>query len=102
MLFDWTSATKEASLAHVGEGSVMDDDHRELVRRLFAAATEFIEAAHEAAVAGQSADIVAEDYGAAARRLQAMARDIAALAEAAMIVAVPGFNQRRHWPERSR
>ncbi len=80
----------------------MDDDHRELVRRLFTAATELIEAAHEAAVAGQSAEIVAEDYGAAARLLQATARDIAALAAAAMIVAVPGFNQRRDWPERSR
>jgi hypothetical protein len=30
----------------------MDDDHRELVRRLFAAATEMTETAHEAATAG--------------------------------------------------
>ena len=32
----------------------MDEDHRELLRRLFAAATELTETAHEAAIAGQS------------------------------------------------
>ena len=64
----------------------MDDDHRELVRRLFAAATARIEAAHEAAVAGQSGEIAAEDYAAAAHRLQAAAQDIAALAEAARVI----------------
>ena len=53
-------------------------------------------------VAGHSAEIVAEDCGMAARRLQVIALDIAALAEAAMIVAVPGFNQRRDWPKRLR
>ncbi len=37
----------------------MDDDHRELVRRLFAVATELIELAHDAAVAGQSDQITA-------------------------------------------
>ncbi len=65
----------------------MDDDHRELVRRLFAAATARIEAAHDAAVAGQSSEIVAGDYAAVARRLQAVARDIVALAEAARVIA---------------
>ena len=80
----------------------MDDNQQELVRRLFAAATELIEAAHEAAVVGQSAEITAEDYAVAARGLQATARDIATLAEAAMIVAVPSFNQRRDWPEHLR
>ena len=80
----------------------MDDDQQELVRRMFAAATELTEAAHEAAVVGQSAEITAENYAETARRLQATARDITALAEAAMIVAVPGFNQRQDWPERSR
>ena len=58
----------------------MDDDHRELVRRLFAAATEMTETAHEAAIAGQSEALTAEAYAAAARRLQGTARDIAALA----------------------
>ena len=80
----------------------MDDDHRELVRHLFAAATDLIETAHEAAVSGQSSEITTEDYAAAARTLQAMARDAAALAEAAMIVANLGINQRRNRPKRSR
>ena len=74
----------------------MDNDHRELLRRLFAAATELIETAHEAAVEGQSGDIVAETYAAASRRLQATARDVAVLAEAAMIVANFGINQHRN------
>ena len=65
----------------------MDDDYRELVRRLFAAATEMIETAHDAAVAGQSGEIAAGDYTEAARRLQGAARDIATLAEAALIIA---------------
>ena len=70
----------------------MEDDDRELIRHLFAAATTRIEAAHEAAVAGQSGEIAAEDYAAAARRLQAAARDIAILAEAARVIAA----DRRH------
>ena len=65
----------------------MDDDHREITRHLFAAATARIETAHEAAVAGQSGEIAAGDYAAVARRLQAAARDIAALAEAARVIA---------------
>ena len=65
----------------------MDDDHRELLRRLFAMATALIETAHEAAVAGQAIDIAAGDYAAVARRLQAAARDVAALAEAALVIA---------------
>ena len=80
----------------------MDDDHRELVRRLFAAATALIETAHEAAAAGQSGEIAAGDYAAAARTLQATARDAAALAEAAMIVADLGISQRRNRPKNSR
>jgi hypothetical protein len=67
----------------------MDDDHRELVRRLFAAATALIETAHDAAIAGQSGAIAAGDYAEAARRLQGTARDIAALAEAATVIAGP-------------
>ena len=71
----------------------MDDDHRELVRRLFASATELIETAHDAAVAGQSGEIAAGDHAEAARRLHAAARDIAVIAEAATIVANLGINQ---------
>ena len=65
----------------------MDDDDRELVRRLFAAATALIETAHDAATAGQSGEIAAGDYAAAARRLQAAAQGIAALAEAVRVIA---------------
>ncbi len=80
----------------------MDDDHRELVRRLFAAATELIETAHDATVAGQSSEIVAEDYAETARRLHATARDVAILAEAAMIVANLGINQHSTQSKHSR
>ena len=65
----------------------MDEDHRELVRCLFAAATALIETAHEAAIAGQSEALTARAYAGAARRLREAARDIAALAEAAAVIA---------------
>ncbi len=80
----------------------MDDDHRELVRRLFVTATELIETAHNAAVAGQSSEIAAEDHAEAARRLQATARDVAVLAEATMIVANLGINQHPNRRKRRR
>ncbi len=67
----------------------MDDDHQELVRHLFAAATALIETAHDAAIAGQSGAIAAGDYAEAAHRLQGAARDIAALAEAAAVIVGP-------------
>ncbi len=65
----------------------MDNYHRELVRLLFATAPALIETAHNAAVAGQAGEIAAGDYAAVARRLQAAAQDIAALAEAARVIA---------------
>ncbi len=65
----------------------MDDDHRELVRRLFAAMAEMTETAHEAAIAGQSEALTARAYAEAARQLEAAARDIAALAEAVAVIA---------------
>ncbi len=68
----------------------MDEGHRELARRLFVAAVEITETAHEAATAGQSGALSAGDYTEAARRLQGAARDIAALAEAATVIAGPG------------
>ncbi len=67
----------------------MDDDHREPVRRLFVAAVEITETAHEAATAGQSEALTVGDHAEAARRLEAAARDIAALAEAAAVIASP-------------
>ena len=80
----------------------MDDDDRELVRRLFAAATALIETAHDAAAAGQSSEIAAGDYAAAARTLQAMARDVAALAEAAMVIVGEADGHQIDRPERTR
>ncbi len=65
----------------------MDDDHRELVRRLFVAMAEMTETAHEAAIAGQSEALSAGDYAKAARQLEAAARGLAALAEAATVIA---------------
>ena len=67
----------------------MDEDHRELVRRLFAAATEMTETAHESTIAGQSKALTAGDYANAAHRLQGAARDIAALAEAVAVILGP-------------
>ncbi len=67
----------------------MDEDHRELVRRLFVAAATRIETAQEAAIAGQSAALTAGDYASAAGRLRGVARDITALAEAATVIAGP-------------
>ena len=80
----------------------MDDDHRELVRRLFAVATELIETAHDAAVAGQSDQIAAENYAEAARRLLATVRDVAVLAEAATIVANSSVERSRNRRKRPR
>ena len=65
----------------------MDEGHREPVRHLFAAATDMIETAHDAATARQSGALSAEDYVAAAQQLRGVARGIAALAEAAAVIA---------------
>ena len=51
----------------------MEDDHREPVRRLFVAAAEMTETAHEAAIAGQSETLTARDNAAAAQQLEAAA-----------------------------
>ncbi len=80
----------------------MDDDHRELVRRLFAAATALIETAHDATVEGQSEALTARANAEAAQRLEAAARDIAALAEAATVIASPVKDGVRTDPESPR
>ncbi len=64
----------------------MDDDDKELVRRLMAKATAMLEDTVETTVAGQSDRLSAPGYARAARRLQAAARDIATIAEAAAVV----------------
>ncbi len=68
----------------------MDDDRRELLRRLFAAATELTETVHDAATAGQSGALKADDYAEAAGRLRTAAGNVAVLANAAMVMARPG------------
>ena len=80
----------------------MDDDHRELAHRLFAAATAMLEDAIETAVAGQSPRSPSSKLAGHARALQASARDIAVIAEAAMIVAGKGINQHRRRSKRPR
>ncbi len=76
----------------------MDEDDRELLRRLFVAATQRIEDAHEVAVAAQSGALAARDYADAAHRLLAAARDLAALAEAAAVIAEPAGKGARAGP----
>lgn len=71
----------------------MEDDDRELLGRLFVAATVLIENAHEIAIAGQSSTLSASDYAATARRFQVASQDITALADAAMVVANPSANR---------
>ncbi len=67
----------------------MDDDRKELVRRLSTMATEILEDAHEAAIEGQSAELRSQDYARCARRFQSAARQIAAVAETMIIVVSP-------------
>ncbi len=79
----------------------MDEDHRELVRRLFAAATEMTETAHEAAIAGQSVALTAGDYAKAAHRLQRAARSLVTLAEAAAVIAGPSDSDFSSCPDQT-
>ncbi len=67
----------------------MDEGRREPVRHSFVAAVEITETAHKAATAGQSEALTVGDHAEAARRLEAAARDIAALAKAATVIAGP-------------
>ena len=65
----------------------MDAEHRELANRLFATATAMLEDAIEPAVAGQAPRSSPAALAGHGRRLQAVLRDIAIPAEAAVIVA---------------
>ena len=91
--FVWTSAAKEAFLTLVQRVRKMDEDERDLVQRLFATATALIETAHEEAASGQSADLTAEEYLAAAERLQLAAGEAATLADAITIIAKRSINR---------
>ena len=69
---------------------------------LFAEVTVRIEAAHESAVAGQSAELAADDYASAARRLRASAQDLAVLADAILVIAEKPIIDRRKGIEKAR
>lgn len=68
----------------------MDADKRELVRRLFVVATEILEDTHPHATGGQAAKLKSRAYTAYARRLEAAARDLAAVSAAIMAVTERG------------
>lgn len=74
----------------------MDDGDRELANRLFAFATAMLEDAAVLATAGQSPRLTALQLADHGLWLQAAARDIAVLAEAAAIAAEPDVNQGRN------
>ena len=79
----------------------MDEDHRELVRRLFAAVTEITETAHEAAIAGQSEALTAGNYAKAAHRMQGATLSLAALAEAAAVIVGPSDGDSSGHPDQT-
>ncbi len=79
----------------------MDEDDRELLRRLFVAATELSEIAQEAAIAGQSGALATRDYADAGQRLLAAAQDLAALAEAAAVIVRSAGRGARTGPDSS-
>ena len=65
----------------------MDDADQDLVRQLFARATERLETAHEVAVEGQGAGLTEESYAGLARRLGVASRNVAVLAAAITVAA---------------
>ena len=79
------------------EGDIMDDDQGELANHLFAAATAMIEDMVETAVAGQSSQFTPSQLADHGRCLQASAREVAIIAEAAMIIAKSSV---KHPPDR--
>ncbi len=83
----WTSTPWEASLEGMKPPSNLDTDTRELVNHLFAVATAILEDAIEAGLAGQSPNLTLRACESHARRLTALADDIAAQAVAALVIA---------------
>jgi hypothetical protein len=79
----------------------MDQDDKELVRRLMAKATAMPEDATVAAASGQSQSLSALGYARAARQLRAAAHKIAVIAEAVGMVADSGTKGPRN-PRKSR
>lgn len=65
----------------------MEEENRELLRRLFVLATEVLEAAQDEAVEGQSPWLEAAGYAACAETLAAAAEDLARVAAVIRIAA---------------
>lgn len=80
----------------------MDEDTRELVNRLFVTATAMLEDASLIAAAGQSVTPSPSALADHARRLQSAARTIAAIAEAAAIIAETNADSPRGLPRPNR
>jgi len=80
----------------------MDDDYRELASRLFATATAMLEDATKAAGAGQSPRLDPSALAEAGHQLEATAREIATIAQAAAIVANLSRNPRGNRRKSSR
>ena len=70
--------------------SSLDAETWELVNHLFAVATAILEDAIEAGLAGQSPHLTLRACESSARRLTALADDIATLAAAALVIAHQG------------
>lgn len=70
-----------------------DDEHLEFANRLFATATARLEDAIGVAVAGQSPRLDPAQLADHGHRLQAAAREVAAIAEAATIIVSQGNNR---------
>ncbi len=77
----------------------MDEDDKELVRRLMTKATAMLEDALESAVAGQTSRARAGELLDGARRLHAASRDIAAIARAAETIMTTGLEGPADGPE---
>ncbi|MPZ24687.1 MAG: hypothetical protein GEU28_14435 [Dehalococcoidia bacterium] len=65
----------------------MGEDHEDLANQLFATATAMLEDALEIAVAGQAPLCPAPELADLALRLEAMTREISALAQSALVIA---------------
>ncbi len=77
----------------------MGDDCRELANHLFATATAMLEDAYQLAAAGQSPRLSLSELVDHGHRLQVAVRDIATIAEAAVIAAKRGVNEGGNRPK---
>ncbi len=65
----------------------MNRDQRELLQRLFVVATELLETAHEAAIAGQAEGLTAKGYVAVTEQLRTASQRLKTLADAILVIA---------------